>query len=152
NFCMICGSSIFEVGEEPKTADVQMPSNSKKQTKTSRLKIPIIIGIPVLILIIIGGAYSQGFFDNAFEKYSSDDSIDDVIDSKSNVIDSKDSGDETTLPTEINSKCGLGTVLKDGECIVESEASTEKVVSSTETHSKCGLGTVLKDGECVVGK
>ena len=145
NFCMVCGASIFEVGAEPKTADVQMPSNSKNQRKSIRLKIPIMIGIPVLILIIIGGAYSQGFLDNAFEKYSSDDSIDDVIDSKV-------SNKETTSPSETHSKCGPGTVLKDGECVAESEASTEKVVSSTETHSKCGPGTVLKDGECVAGK
>ena len=121
NFCMICGSSIFEVGEEPQTADVQIPSShSKKQTKTSRLKIPILVGIPVLILIIIGGAYSQGFFDNTFEKYSSDDTIEDVLESKSNV-DSKISDDETTIPTEINSKCGVGTIF-DSEsnlCIVD---------------------------------
>ncbi len=145
NFCMVCGASIFEVGAEPKTADVQMPSNSKNQRKSIGLKIPILIGIPVLILIIIGGAYSQGLLDNTFEKYSSDDSIEDVVDSKV-------SNKEATSPSETHSKCGPGTVLKDGECVAESEASTEKVVSSTETHSKCGPGTVLKDGECVAGK
>ena len=26
------------------------------------------IGIPVIILAIIGGAYNQGYFDNTFEK------------------------------------------------------------------------------------
>ncbi len=112
NFCMVCGASIFEVGAEPKTADVQMPSaRSKNQTKSIGLKIPILIGIPVLILIIIGGAYSQGFFDNTFEKYASDDSIEEVVDSKV-------SEDKTTSSTETHSKCGLGTVLKDGECVV----------------------------------
>ncbi len=110
-FCMVCGSSIFEVGTETQTADVQMPVNSKNQTKSIGLKIPIMIGIPVLILIILGGAYSQGFFDNAFEKYASDDPIDDVDDSKSNVVESKDLGEETTVPTENNSKCGPGTVF-----------------------------------------
>ncbi len=160
NFCMICGSSIFEVGTESQTADVQMPSNSKKQTKTSRLKIPIIIGIPVLILIIIGGAYSQGFFDNAFEKYSSDDSIDDVIDSKSNVIDSKDSGDETTLPTEINSKCGAGTIFdsETNSCVLPSEINSADITNaetaSTGTSSKCGTGTIFdpKTNSCVLDK
>ncbi len=122
NFCMICGSSLFEVGTEPQIADVQMPSvNSKNQTKTIGLKIPIMIGIPVLILIIIGGAYSQGFFDNAFEKYASDDSVNDVPDSESDVIVSKNSGDTTTLPTELNSKCGIGTVLdiETNSCILD---------------------------------
>jgi len=38
NFCMVCGSSIFEVGTEPQTADVQMPSNSKNKTKSVGLK------------------------------------------------------------------------------------------------------------------
>ena len=108
NFCMICGASLFEVGTEPQPADVQMPSiHSKNQTKTIGLKIPILIGIPVLILIVLGGAYSQGFFDDAFEKYTSDDSVNDVPDSKSDVIVSKDSGNKTTLPTEINLKCGF---------------------------------------------
>ena len=122
NFCMICGSSLFQVGTEPQIADVQMPSvHSKNNSKTIGLKIPIMIGIPVLILIIIGGAYSQGFFDNAFEKYAPDDSINDVPDSKSDVIVSKNSGDKTTLPTEFNSKCGTGTVfdIETNSCILD---------------------------------
>jgi len=147
NFCMICGSSIFEVGTEPQTADVQISSShSKNQTKTIGLKIPIIIGIPVLILIIIGGAYSQGFFENTFEKYSSDDSIDDVIDSKSNVIDSKVSSNEAALPIETNSKCGAGTILdpETNSCILGNEIdSGDKEILPTETNSKCGAGTIL---------
>jgi len=115
---MVCGSSIFEVGTEPKIADVQMPSNSKNKTKSIGLKIPIMIGIPVLILIILGGAYSQGFFDNTFERYSSDESIDDVIDSKSNVISSED---ETAVPTESHPKCGPGLVFdsENNSCVLE---------------------------------
>jgi len=161
NFCMICGSSIFEVGTEPRTVDVQMPSiHSKNQTKTIGLKIPIIIGIPVLILIIIGGAYSQGFFDNAFEKYTSDDSIDGVIDSKSNVIDSKDSGDETTLSTEINSKCDAGTIFEPetNSCILENEIDSkdtgDKEILPTEIDSKCGAGTIFEPetNSCILDK
>ena len=109
NFCMVCGSSIFEVGTEPKIADVQMPSNSKNKTKSIGLKIPILIGIPVLILIIIGGAYSQGFFDNAFER-SSNDQISTEIE------------DEEIFYGEFDSKCGAGTVLdpETNECRVGS--------------------------------
>jgi len=110
NFCMICGSSLFEVGSIQTTHEA-IPTNSKNQSKSIGLKIPTMIGIPVLILIIIGGAYGMGFFDNTFEKYVPDDSIDDVIDSKDNTIDSEDSSDDTTLPTETNSKCGTGTVF-----------------------------------------
>ena len=110
NFCMICGSSLFEVGSIQTTHEA-IPTNSKNQSKSIGLKIPTMIGIPVLILIIIGGAYGMGFFDNTFEKYAPDDSIDDVIDSKDNTIDSEDSSDDTTLPTETNSKCGTGTVF-----------------------------------------
>jgi hypothetical protein len=116
NFCMVCGSSIFEVGAEPKTADVQMPSNSKNKTKSVGLKIPIIIGIPVLILIIIGGAYSQGFFDNTFEKYASDDTVEKEMDSKSNVIVAED---KTIVSTESDERCGPGTILIDGVCELE---------------------------------
>ena len=110
NFCMICGSSIFEVGEEPQTADVQIPSShSKKQTKTSGLKIPILVGIPVLILIIIGGAYSQGLLDNTFER-SSNDQISTEIE------------DEEIFYGEFDSKCGAGAVLdpETNECRVGS--------------------------------
>ncbi len=135
NFCMVCGASIFEVGAEPKTADVQMPSaRSKNQTKSIRLKIPILIGIPVLILIIIGGAYSQGFFDNTFEKYASDDTVEKEIDSKSNVIVAED---KTTVSTGSDEKCGPGTILIDGVC---------------ELDERCGPGTIFIDGVCELDK
>ena len=84
------------------------------------MKPVVIIGIIVIAVSIgslfffdeiVGGAYSQGFFDNTFEKYDSDDSIIDMSDSESDVIVSKNSGDKTTLSSELNSKCGAGTVL-----------------------------------------
>jgi len=98
NFCMMCGSSLFEVGIEHQIAEVQMPSvYSKSQTKSIGLKIPIMIGIPVLILIILGVGYSQGFLDNGLVRQVFDDPIE-------NEIDSEDSMDKEILPTEINSK------------------------------------------------
>ncbi len=115
NFCMICGSSLFEVGIEHQIADVQMPSvHSKSQTKSIGLKIPIMIGIPVLILIILGVGYSQGFLDNGFVRQIFDDPIE-------NEIDSEDSMDKEILPTEINSKCGEGTsfVPETNSCILD---------------------------------
>jgi len=110
NFCMVCGSSIFEVGTEPQIPDVKMPSvSSKNQTKSIGLKIPILIGIPVLVLIILGGAYSGGFFDNSLERQVSNEAIESKMDSIDKVISS----------SETNSKCGPGTILKDGECILD---------------------------------
>jgi len=138
NFCMVCGASIFEVGAEPKTADVQMPSaQSKNQTKKIGLKIPILIGIPVLILIIFGVGYSQGYFDSTFER-SSNDPISTEIE------------DEEIFYGEFDPKCGAGTVLdpETNECRVGSV----KPASQGETDEKCGPGTVLKDGECVLDK
>ncbi len=139
NFCMVCGSSIFEVGTEPKIADVQMPSNSKNKTKTIGLKIPIMIGIPVLILIILGGVYSQGFFDNTFER-SSNDQISTEIE------------DEEIFYGEFDSKCGAGTVLdpETNECRVGSV----KPASQGETNEKCGAGTVFDPdaNSCVLDK
>ncbi len=153
NFCMVCGASIFEVGAEPKTADVQMPSNSKNQRKSIRLKIPIMIGIPVLILIIIGGAYSQGFLDNALERQSIEDSIE-------NKIEPKDSTREVLVSTETNSKCGAGTVFDPdaNSCVlgntIESKDSTSEVIVSTEANSKCGAGTIFdsESNSCVLDK
>lgn len=116
NFCMACGSSIFEVGAESKTAEVHMPQESKTKnpTKNIGLKIPIIIGIPVLILIIIGGAYSQGFFDNAFDRYESEEPLEDKVD----VIESTS---ETVVSDETNSKCGSGTVFdaESNSCVLD---------------------------------
>jgi hypothetical protein len=138
NFCMVCGSSIFEVGAEPQEADVQVPhSNSKKQSKARGLKIPIIIGIPVLILIIFGVGYSQGYFDSTFER-SSNDPISTEIE------------DEEIFYGEFDPKCGAGTVLdpETNEC----RSGSVKPASQGETDEKCGTGTVLKDGECVLDK
>ena len=156
NFCMVCGSSIFEVNTEPQAADVQIPSNSKKQSKARGLKIPIIIGIPVLILIIIGGAYSQGLLDNTFEKYTSEETIKDVVDSKP-IADSKVSNDETNTATETNSKCGAGTFFdsESNACVLDNGVnSKDKEILDTEINSKCGAGTIFdsESNACVLDK
>ncbi len=139
NFCMVCGSAIFEVGAEPKTADVQMPSNSKNKTKSVGLKIPILIGIPVLILIIFGVGYSQGYFDSTFER-SSNDPISTEIE------------DEEIFYGEFDPRCGAGTVLdpETNECLVGSV----KPASQGETNEKCGAGTVFDPdaNSCVLDK
>ncbi len=101
NFCMVCGISLFEV-------------STKSKTRTVGLKIPIMIGIPVLILVILGVGFSQGFLDNAIEKQVLDDSVE-------SEIDSVDSSDEEILPTENNSKCGAGTIYdpETNSCILD---------------------------------
>ncbi len=140
NFCMVCGSSIFEVGAESQPVDVQAPSrNLKNPTKTIGLKIPIIIGIPVLILIILGAGYTQGYFDN-------------VLDSSSDTIPTPVIEDEDIFYGEFDSKCGAGTVLdpETNACRVGSV----KTSSTGETDSKCGSGTIFdtKSNLCVPDK
>ena len=139
NFCMVCGSSIFEVGAESQPADVQVPSRDlKNPTKTIGLKIPIIIGIPVLILIILGAGYTQGYFDN-------------VLDSSSNTIPTPVIEDEDIFYGEFDSKCGAGTVLdpETNACRVGSV----KTSSTGETDSKCGPGTIFdsESNSCILG-
>lgn len=114
NFCMICGASLFEVGLNHNIQQ-EKTSNSFNQLKGKNLKLPIIIGIPVLILIIIGGAYSQGFFDNTFERYNSVNLKNDDMTSKG--VDSKDS---VKVPVGNDSKCGAGTVFdyKTNSCVL----------------------------------
>ncbi|QLH06578.1 zinc-ribbon domain-containing protein [Nitrosopumilus ureiphilus] len=144
NFCMLCGSSLFEVGSNHNIQQEKTP-NSINQLKGRSLKLPIMIGIPVLILIILGGAYSQGFFDKTFERYNSADSKnDDII---SNVAESKD---PDALPAASNSKCGAGTIFdsKTNSCVLDGGKSPDK------TNSKCGAGTIFdsKTNSCVLEK
>jgi len=113
NFCMVCGAAIFEVATDSKVEREPIPPNLKNKNKSIGLKMPIMIGIPILILVIIGGAYSQGVFDNTFERYDSEEV--EKIDTKSNVVDST----ENISDTETHSKCGPGTILKDGACVLD---------------------------------
>lgn len=137
NFCMGCGAALFDVGSKPKPVVEQTPeSHVETPRKTIGLKIPIMIGIPVIVLAILGAGYSQGYFDSAFEKYESDD-IDDA--------DTKTSVETTTTSGETNSKCGKGTVFDPdtNACVLESSLTEEKKSTSGETNSKCGKGTVF---------
>ena len=135
NFCMICGTSIFEVGANPQPIP---ESKSSSFSKSIPLKIPIIVGIPVLILIILGGGYSMGYFDNA-------------LDSSSDVTSTPVIEDEDIFYGEFDSKCGTGTVLdpETNACRVGSV----KTSSSDETDSKCGPGTVFdsESNSCILG-
>ena len=111
NFCMICGSSLFEVGKESKTANVKKSS--------IRLKIPIMIGIPVLILIILGVGYNQGLFDNALERQVIEDVTIKQVDSNNSKC-----GGGTIFDENANScvsKCGEGTIFDENanSCVLE---------------------------------
>ncbi len=135
NFCMICGTSLFEVGAKP-----QPISESKSPTKSAKpipLKLPIIFVIPVIILIILGTAYSQGYFDGEFDSTSSN--------AVSTEIEKKD-----IFYGEYDSKCGAGTVLdpETNACRV----GEVKPSNSGENDSKCGAGTVFdpKTNSCIL--
>ncbi|MGY5147368.1 MAG: zinc-ribbon domain-containing protein [Candidatus Nitrosopumilus sp. bin_7KS] len=135
NFCMICGSSIFEVGANPQPIPESKSFGSF--SKSVPLKIPIIVGIPVLILIILGAGYSQGYFDSAF-------------DSSPNTISSPVVEDEDIFYGEFDSKCGPGTVLDP-----ETNACRVGIVKTSDSSgfdSKCGPGTVFdsKSNSCIL--
>jgi len=120
NFCMTCGTSLFEVGANPKPIP-----ESKSFTKNIPLKIPILVGIPVIILIVLGAGYTQGYFDNMLETTSDVSNVAPVID------------DDVFIGVS-DSRCGPGTVLdtETDSCVVGI------VAKNTETNSKCGSGLV----------
>lgn len=119
NFCMTCGTSLFEVGANPK-----LIPESKSFTKNIPLKIPILVGIPVIILIILGAGYTQGYFDNMLETTSDVSNVAPVVDDVFIGVADSRCGSGTVLDTETDS-CVVGIVAK-----------------NTETNSKCGPGLV----------
>ena len=135
NFCMICGTSIFEVGANSQSIPESKPSSFSKSIP---LKIPILIGILVLILIVLGASYSLGSFDN-------------ILDSSPNTISPSVIEDEDIFYGEFDSKCGPGTVLdpETNACRVGSVMES----SSSEFDSKCGPGTIFdsESNSCIVG-
>ena len=135
NFCMICGASIFEVGANPQP--VLESKSFGSLSKLVPLKTSLFLGIPVLILILLGTGYSQGFFDSVF-------------DSSSDMISVPVIEDQDIFYGEFDSKCGPGTVLdpETNACRVGSV----KISSSSEFDSKCGPGTIFdsKSNSCVI--
>ena len=132
NFCMVCGSSLFEVGSEPQP--VETPS--KNYAKSISLKIPILVGIPVLVLIILGAGYSMGYFDN---------------EGSSETISTSVIEDEEIFYGVYDSKCGDGTVLDPdtNACRIGKVLTT---IDSDESDSKCGPGTVfdIETNSCIL--
>jgi len=135
NFCMICGTSIFEVGAN---SQPNPESKSSSFSKSIPLKIPILIGILILILIVLVAGYSLGSFDN-------------VLDSSPDAISTSVIEDEDIFYGEFDSKCGAGTVLdpETNACRVGSVMPS----SLSEPDSKCGFGTIFdsESNSCIVG-
>jgi hypothetical protein len=117
---MTCGTSLFEVGANPKPIHT-----SKSFTKNIPLKIPILVGIPVIILIFLGAGYTQGYFDN-------------VLDTTSDVSNVAPVVDDDVFIGVSDSRCGPGTVLD-----IETDSCVVGIVAkNAETNSKCGPGLV----------
>jgi hypothetical protein len=139
NFCMICGTSLFEVGSTNPITESKS-SNSINFKKYIPLKIIMLVGISVLILLILGTGYSLGYFDNVLNNSSSIDVV------PTPVVDSV-----VISSGETDSKCGPGTIFdsKSNSCVL----GTSKIVSSGETDSKCGPGTIFdsKSNSCILG-
>ena len=125
NFCMVCGSSLFEVGSESQPVE----TISKNSVKYTPLKIPILVGIPILVLIVIGVGYSMGYFDN--------------VNSSPETIPTSIIEDEEIFYGIYDSKCGDGTVLDPdtNACRVGKILTMD----SDESTSKCGPGTVFDE-------
>ena len=150
NFCMICGSSLFDVGAKPQTVSQQPPSNTMKNpSKTIGIKIPIIIGVPVLILILFGVGFSQGFFDDTLDRPISNSPT-------VNTPNTANSNDKGVSSVEPNSKCGAGTEFDPvtNSCMLATANSNDKGVSSVEPNSKCGAGTEFDPvtNSCILAK
>ena len=136
NFCMLCGTSLFEIGATPQP--IPESKSSKISSKSIPLKIPILVGIPILILIILGAGYTQGYFDNVMESSSSKTLVTPTI------------TDEDVLPVDPDSPCGPGTVLdaETNSCVL----GTAKSIDVVDPDSPCGPGTVLdaETNSCVL--
>ncbi len=108
NFCMVCGTSIFEIGPSPQLTP---ESKSTTLTKSIPLKISLFVGIPILILIILGAGYTQGYFDNVLER-----SAPEVVATPTVIVDDGDvsSGDP-------DSPCGPGTIFdsESNTCVLD---------------------------------
>jgi len=130
NFCMLCGTSLFEVGANPHP--IPESKTSKIFTQSIPLKVPLLVGIPVLLLIILGAAYSQGFFDGAL---NSSDTVTTIE-------------DESVFYGVYDSKCGEGTVLDP-----DTNACVPGMVlkSMDSGDSKCGPGTIfdVESNSCI---
>ena len=127
NFCMACGTSIFEI-DTTSQSDSKSKSDNSSFVKSIPLKIPLLVGIPILILIILGGGYTQGYFDNTFERSPS------TVSPISPVV-----VDDVVLSNSTDSKCGSGTIFDP----VTNSCVLGTTVSSDGTDSKCGSGTIF---------
>ena len=136
NFCMVCGTSIFEVDATPQRIPKLKSIGSRRSIP---LKIPILIGIPILILIILGAGYTMGYFDNFLNSSSR------VVTTPTDVI--IDDG----ASVDSNSACGPGTVYdsESNSCML---GTTSKTDSSADSNSACGPGTVYdsESNSCIL--
>ncbi len=139
NFCMICGASLFEVGGEPQPIP-ESKSKNPATRKSKPSKIIILVGIPVLILIILGAGYTQGYFDSILERVPDSDTVSAPI-----------AGTVDVMSNDPNSKCGPGTIFDSdtNSCVLGST----KTGNTGEPNSKCGPGTIFdsESNSCILG-
>ncbi len=140
-FCMVCGTLLFEVGTKSKVSpDSKTPDKPrpKKPKRSISLKIPVLIAIPVLVLIVLGAGYTQGYFDNVMSG------------SSSAPVKTTPVVNEVISSGETDSRCGPGTVYdsESNSCVLGTSVS-----AAGETDSRCGPGTVYdsESNSCVLG-
>jgi len=141
NFCRKCGSSLHIIEDEEKEYDArfrqtkpQEKNGSKNQIKTSKSTLLIVI----LFGVIIVGGIAMGVKMIGENEIQIGNTIDTTP-----VIETISVSD-----SELNSKCGAGTVFDEvsNSCVLEGS----KIAS--ESNSKCGAGTVFDEvsNSCVL--
>ena len=141
NFCVKCGSSLHIVEKEEKQYDVRFRKNQPQENST---KNEARISVSTLVIVILFGVITVGGIAMGVKILGENEiQIDNVIEATPVIV--------TTTPTsgsELDSKCGAGTVLN--------EAGTSCVLPGSkiadESSSKCGTGTVLNEAgtSCVL--
>ncbi|RNJ75356.1 MAG: zinc-ribbon domain-containing protein [Nitrosopumilus sp. H13] len=144
NFCMACGSALFEVGTEAQR--VERPAVPEDAGKKGRsLKIPILICIPLVIVLALGGGYYAGAFDAYLDSQTVDTLAPDAKPADAPDAKIADAPDAKPAdPSDPASKCGPGLVLDKG---------TNSCVLAPADNSKCGPGTIYDEdsNSCVLG-
>ena len=133
-FCLDCGSDMKKpeiksdnIVEDTPEKTIEEASKNKSTVKKNIL---IVAGV-LAILSVIGGAVVMG------------GALDKTI---SSIGDGKPLPKEitSTVESESNSKCGVGTMFDD--------TTNSCVLAGTQTNSKCGVGTMFDDttNSCVL--
>ena len=143
NFCPKCGSSLHIVEEEEKQYDARLREN-QSQEKVSTKNEARISKSTLVIIILFGVIFVGGLAMGMKILGENEIQIDNPIEITPVIVTTTSTSD-----SELDSKCGAGTVFDEASntCVLEGS----KI--SSESKSKCGAGTVFDEASntCVLG-